>query len=719
MPPRALLITLLLLGGMTPAIPQDARDAARSLAQAEAEGARITYRMAPGDTLEGLAREHFVRPDLWRRAQAANRIADPRRIPVGRELALNTAWLNARPVEAEVMAFRGQVTVNRSGQIMPVALGMRVREGDIIATARNGFVTFTMPDGSLVTMPSASTVRIARLRQYTLGGAIDRQFELVSGRAEARVVPLKEPQSRFEVTTPVAVAAVRGTQFRVRFTPEEMRLTQETIEGRVGVTGVRDVERLIPADFGTFATEAAGVAAPVPLLPAPSIEQPARVQAGQKVVFRFRPLPGATRYLVELASDAGFVDRFASIETADLVAEFEDVPDGTLFVRASAIDEIGLVGRPGTQSFQRRQIGVARPESLDAPETVEGETTDGQSFLFRWQGRAEDTTRYRFVLRAAGAGDQRLIDESGLRAPQITLVNLPDGSYVWQVAVQEMVDGQVTETWLPPETLTVGEGGPVRGWAESGAGVAGKPSSPSPVLAGPASSGGSWPGGGGGGTAGGSVPGWGGPIGEVDWSGIGGSGQGGSGTVFGEGDADPFAEQYVPSSPNPAGSGTGGSALPFPLPAGWGGGGWTGGGWGGGGWSGGSGGGWGSGGTGGGSGGPGPTIPGLPDVPPPGGGGVPGVDPILPPLPDPGGFPGVPNVPPPGWEPPFGPEPPNVPPPGWEGPWTPGQPDLSSPGGSIGGAIPEPQAWLMMVVGFGLLGTALRHRARSQGARQS
>jgi hypothetical protein len=706
MPPRALLIALLLLGGMTPAIPQGVKDSARAFAEAEAEGARITYRMEPGDTLEGLARAYFIRPDLWRRAQEANRIADARRIPVGRELALNTAWLNARPIEAEVTAFRGQVTVSRGGNVTPIAVGTRVREGDIIATARNGFVSFTMPDGSLVTMPSASTVRIARLRQYTLGGAIDRQFELVSGRAEARVLPMKAPQSRFEVTTPVAVAAVRGTQFRVRFTPEEMRLTQETIEGRVGVTGVRDVERLVHADFGTFATADAGVSTPVPLLAAPSIDQPARVQAGQKVVFRFRPLPGATRYLVELASDAGFVDRFASIETAELVAEFEDVPDGTLFVRASAIDQLGLVGRPGTQSFQRRQVGVARPQVLEESETVEGEQVEGTSYLFRWQGRTDESTRYRFVLRAGGTGDQRLIDEAGLRAPQITLVNLPDGDYLWQVAVQEVIDGELTETWLPPESLTVGEGGPVKGWAESGAGPAGKANASKPAQAGGSAAPGVGAGGGGTG-GGGTVPGWGGPLPETDWSGIGGD-IGGSGPIFGEGDADPFAEAGAASSTSPAGgSGSSGGSPALPPFAGWGGGSaGSGGGWGGG-----STGGGGGGASGGGSSGPGPGlptdpgIPGLPVVPPPGGGS--GGDGGFLPGPGPGDIPGMPNMPP-GWEWPVDPDVPNAP-----------LPDWGSTGGSGAAAIPEPQAWLMMVIGFGLLGAGLRRRAGVRGARQA
>ncbi len=689
--PRALLVPLLLLGGITPAIPQGSREAARALAEAEAAGGRVTYRMAKGDTLEGLARAHFVRPELWRRAQAANRISDPRRIPVGRELVLNTAWLNARPVEAEVTAFRGEVTVTRGGQTVSVAVGTRVREGDLVSTAKNGFVTFTMPDASLVTMPSSSTVRIARLRQFTLGEAIERRFELVSGRAEARVTPFKSPQSSFEITTPVAVAAVRGTRFRIRYTPEAFRATQETIEGKVGVKGSRDVEQLVTAGFGTFATARDGVAAPRPLLPAPVIEQPAKVQAGQKVVFRFRPVPGARRYLVELATDAGFLDRFASIETDEPVAEFEDVPNGTLFVRASAIDDLGLVGRPGTQSFVRRLVGLIPPVGSTEPQSVEGRPVEGRSFLFRWQASEGQGTRYRFVLRAAGGPDQRLIDEVGLAAPQITLVNLPDGDYAWQVAVQEMVEGELTETWLPEEQLRVGEGGPVRGWSESGAGPAGGP--------GVAGAGGTLPGGGATAAAGAGaddlpagLPGWGGPIAGTGWSAmeadLGPFPRG----IFGEGDADYAYDPASPAGARPGGwsvgsrfaAGASGGGVPLlrawiqPPAPGWGAG------------AGGSG--WGVGAGGGLPHGPGvpvnPEIPGLPVVPPPGGGGAaPG--PGLPPgHDDPGGGStgsgDGSNSPLPDWAPPA----------------------------PRGGVVPEPHAWLMMVIGFGLIGGALRRRAR-------
>lgn len=700
---RALLVPLLLLGGMAPAIPQAARESARAFAAAEAAGGQVTYRMASGDTLEGLARAHFVRPDLWRRAQMANGIADPRRIPVGAELTLNTAWLNHRPLEARVSAFRGEVTILRAGTLIPVEVGTVAREGDIVATARHAFVTFSMPDASLVTMPSASTIRIARLRQFTLGEAIERRFELVSGRVEARVRPLNSEQSRFEISTPVAVAAVRGTQFRMRFAPEEMRATEETIEGKVGVAGSRGAERLVPAGFGTFATRDAGPAAPVPLLPAPVIEQPAQVQAGQKVAFRFSPIPGARRYLVELATDAGFIDRFASIETSEPVAEFEDVPDGTLFVRASAIDALGLVGRPVTQSFERRKAWTARPARIDGPQPGEGEPEKGAAFLFRWQELDRTGTRYRFVLRAAGAAHARLVDETGLRVPRITLVNLPDGDYEWQVALQEVVDGELVETWLPPEQLRVGEGGPVVGWAESGAGPAGGGGGEAGAA------GGSGPAAAAGGVAGriiGSAP-------AVPWA-------------LGEGDAlDP---EMLPggagsgSASRAAGHGVRAAPLP-PAPSfGWGSGGafaGLGGGIGagpGGGPRGDTGGGGsGPGGVPGGEGSPPPSvIPGLPAVPPPlaepppgphgpggsaGGGGLPPIESpglggpkVQPQLPSDVGAPVSPL--------------PEPPPPPWTG---------SEPGRII---VPEPAAWLMLIAGFGLVGAALRLRARrARGAR--
>ena len=84
--------------------------AAPALAQDEARGATspgvetLDYVVRPGDTLIGLAAAYMNRPLDYRRVQRENRVADPRRLPVGRALALPVALLRAEPDEDAAQA---------------------------------------------------------------------------------------------------------------------------------------------------------------------------------------------------------------------------------------------------------------------------------------------------------------------------------------------------------------------------------------------------------------------------------------------------------------------------------------------------------------------------------------------------------------------------------------------------------------------------------------
>lgn len=61
-------------------------------------------------------------------------------------------------------------------------------------------------------------------------------FRLLAGKAWARVA--KNKLRRFEIRTPLAVAAVRGTEFTVEINEDGETVTQ-VIEGAVGVTPLR------------------------------------------------------------------------------------------------------------------------------------------------------------------------------------------------------------------------------------------------------------------------------------------------------------------------------------------------------------------------------------------------------------------------------------------------------------------------------------------------
>jgi hypothetical protein len=315
----------------------------------------IIYEAHAGDTLEALARDYFLDPEGWRLARAENRLPSTR-LEEGQRIRLDVGWLRRTPLEAEILAFRGDVRVLRGQTRLTVGKGLRLREGDRLEVGPMAFLTLGLPDGSQAAIPTNSIVEIERLRRYALEGALDRRFRIERGSLESRVEPLRTPSSRYEVTTPLSVAAVRGTDFCVSYTPGLGRSTAEVLEGKVGVEPERGAEALVPADFGLVVT-AAGAGRLERLLAPPVALAMPMVQAGAEVRFAVRPEAGAVVWQAELATDSAFNDRVASAASTDGRFAMPGIAPGRYFVRIRAISDSGLLGRPAEFSLDRRQPG--------------------------------------------------------------------------------------------------------------------------------------------------------------------------------------------------------------------------------------------------------------------------------------------------------------------------------------------------------------------------
>ncbi|WP_164857214.1 FecR domain-containing protein [Sphingomonas crocodyli] len=309
-----------------------------------AEEPPLPYTMKQGDILLTLARDYMTKEADYLVVQRLNRIADPRRIPVGTVLLIPPAILRTEPVTGQIASFRGAVTVNGK----EVVVGTKVNEGMRVETGAGAFVTIRMPDASSVSLPSQSRILVTRLRRIALTGAIDDDFKLEAGRARMSVTPFKDPGSKFRVTTPLSVTAVRGTDFRVAFEGSEKAAT-EVVGGKVEVAP--DVDKPITAigrGFGVIATPT-GVGDPIALLPAPQLAAVEKTANGATI--SAKPVDGAQKYRIALAADARFTEVLDEQLTDTTSASFTLPPTATFFIRLTAIDANGLEGLPGTFSL--------------------------------------------------------------------------------------------------------------------------------------------------------------------------------------------------------------------------------------------------------------------------------------------------------------------------------------------------------------------------------
>ena len=405
----------------------------------------VTYVVRRGDRLWTLADRYFVRRPTWREVRVRNHVRNVRRLTIGLTLEIPTRLLKVEPIEAHLGAFRGAVTIGGGA----AALGMLVPEGAVVATQGGAFARLDLPDGSRVSVPSQSRLRVDALRRILLTGAVERAFTVLSGRSESTVTPLTGPQDSYRVRTPVSVAAVRGTDFRVVYAPDDNLASTGVVEGQVGVEAGGG-SAVAPAGFGV-AVKPGAPPDVVPLLPAPALVEPGRVQDAPEVSFDVGAVAGARGYRLQLAADAGMLDIFAERSGDSPHLQFDGLPDGDYFVRATALDPAWIEGLPRTYAFERAL------NTLTALGVAPSGTKGDRRFLIKWEAAGAGERTYRVQVVRVGSTEGPVVDAGGLKETQLTVTNLPPGDYRWQVMSATFRNGRYIEKWSVPQTFTVAE----------------------------------------------------------------------------------------------------------------------------------------------------------------------------------------------------------------------------------------------------------------------
>jgi hypothetical protein len=116
----------------------------------------------------------------------------------------------------QIKVSKGQVTVERNGQLQPALVGMRLQTADTVKTGTDGSVGINMSDNSLLSLGPNSSLALSRYEfdSTTNQGAFDTLLQkgslaVVSGRIA------KQAPDAMTVRTPNAILGVRGTEFVV------------------------------------------------------------------------------------------------------------------------------------------------------------------------------------------------------------------------------------------------------------------------------------------------------------------------------------------------------------------------------------------------------------------------------------------------------------------------------------------------------------------------
>lgn len=390
------------------------------------------YSVRPHDNLINFSKKYLINPDDWHVLQKLNQIKNPYRMPIGSVLRVPLTLVKQVPAAAEVLTTSGQSGIlNSDNSLQAVAAGQRLGPGTTLATRDNSELSIKFADGSILKMDSNSELKLDTLSLYSGGGMVDTKLRLQQGRLEAHANPEHVQGNTMQITTPTAVAAVRGTQFRVAADGETIR--QETLDGNVAFTAASE-EVAVKKGYGSLSKARRPPLPPIALLPAPTI-------TGLPVKFDKLPVSfaipaqiAAVAWLAKIASDAQFNHILAEKSSSHNDLVFSDLPDGDYYLSVRGADKQGLEGYDATHPF----VVKARPFAPQATMPSQNEVVREAQPAFKWtsvaQGLPAQDNDYLLEV-ATDVEFKQIVDTKRTTSNAIKLdKDLQSGQYFWRLA---------------------------------------------------------------------------------------------------------------------------------------------------------------------------------------------------------------------------------------------------------------------------------------------
>ena len=189
------------------------------------------YTIRPSDNLPAVSKRLLKPQYSWASVAHYNHIKDVDKLLVGSIIKIPISWLKYQPQPAKIEAYDGVALIKRRQETryVTIAKQSQLYVGDELLT-REGQITVEFADGTNLRLEPFSHLIFNKLSSYKEAGMVDTRMRLGRGGIRTQVEPLTKG-SRYEISTPSAVAAVRGTDFRLRTNAQGTAL--EVLEGTV------------------------------------------------------------------------------------------------------------------------------------------------------------------------------------------------------------------------------------------------------------------------------------------------------------------------------------------------------------------------------------------------------------------------------------------------------------------------------------------------------
>jgi hypothetical protein len=384
------------------------------------------YTVRPGDNLITLGRLHLINPDDWKQVQKLNHVKDPYRMPIGLVLKVPVVLVKQGPATAQVLSVSGNAVLETADGEVALAAGQILGSGARLVTKDNSKVVIKFADETLVSMTSNSKLVLDALSLYSGGAMVDTKLRLQRGQVETHANPKQMPGNSLHIITPSAIAAVRGTEFRVA--ADDQSIKQETLKGRVALIAAGQ-EVAVDKGYGSYAELGKPPSPPVELLAAIDTSKLANYYDRLPIAFDLPLQRDAVSFEGRVFTDVSLKNIVAEAVTNQQQLVFKDLPNGDYFLSLRAKDKNGLAGYDSLHAFSVN----ARPFAPKLISPIQNTKFKNITPILRW-GEVDDAKRYIVEIAVDAEFKQPLksilADEAMIQIDD----KLTPRAYFWRVA---------------------------------------------------------------------------------------------------------------------------------------------------------------------------------------------------------------------------------------------------------------------------------------------
>ncbi|MCW8800351.1 MAG: FecR domain-containing protein [Desulfobacter sp.] len=384
----------------------------------------IVLTIVKKDNLVNICNAYLENPNEWKFVAKFNELENPDLIYPGQTLRIPAKLLKGIPMKGTVTFLKGQVTalMPRNEDWVELKKSDIVIQGTKIRTGKDSAAEITFEDGSCFFLKPETYLDITTARKRDPYYMVRELFVPV-GRTLMKIKKSTGQDSRFEIHTPSAISAARGTRFRVSVDTDNITRT-EVLEGVVGVKG-QGREVLLDQGRGTYVKKGHRPNAPARLLFPPRTTNLKPLYQTLPVQFNLSPVKNAVAYRIAVANDQEFknVVHEAVVKKDNPLAQFT-LSDDIYYLRTLSIDGAGLEGlpsKPGKFEVRTNPLPpfIQTPEDgrefktdrvvlewLNVPDAVSYEVHVSKNMEFAPLFKAfKDIKSSRQTLKLAGYGD--------------------------------------------------------------------------------------------------------------------------------------------------------------------------------------------------------------------------------------------------------------------------------------------------------------------------